>query len=831
MKRLFFLPVVLLAALLLTAGCSASQQAATSPADSSASSETPSDLKPYAKVITDEAETDDGLFTVHRLDEKVYYEIPDSLMNSEMLLVSRIAKTADEIGYGGEKANTHVVRWQRQGQKVLLRVVSYENVADPDEPIYEAVRNANFEPIMMSFDVEALSEDQSGVVIDATPLYESDVPSLGLQQDRREEYEVRSLDTDRTFVSSAKSFPENVEVRAVLTYEAQEPPSNSDTGTISLEMAHSMVLLPKDLMQPRMCDERVGYFNVEQVNYGLDRDRAEEQCFITRWRLEPSDSAAYARGELVEPKKPIVYYIDPATPERYRPYLKQGVEDWNEAFEAAGFKNAIIAKDAPTPEEDPDWSAEDVRYSVIRYFPSQTQNAYGPHVHDPRTGEILESDIGWFHNVSNLVRNWYFVQTAAANPKARATEFSDEVQGQLVRFVAAHEVGHTLGLPHNWGSSFAFPVDSLRSPSFTSTHGTAPSIMDYARFNYIAQPGDGVTNFLADIGTYDKWAIEWGYTRLPQFETAAAEEALLDEWIREHADDPRYFYGQQTGGQVDPRSQREDLGNDAVKASRYGLRNLERIVPNLIEWTYASGEDFDQLEELYGSVLGQWQLYIGHVARQIGGVYETPKTYDQDGLVYTAVPEATQKEAMQFMQEEVFTKPDWLLDPAVLRRIENVGALERVREMQVDALEMLLSPQRLARLIEAEALQGDSTYTPAEMMDDLRAGLWSELESGEAVNPYRRNLQRGHIERLAYLMNEEPDAPPEEYRSYFGYAPFDVSQSDVRPYVRGELKALQRALERAAPRTRDRTTRLHFEDALARVEALLDPRAEMATAE
>jgi hypothetical protein len=812
--------VVLL--LTLGVGCAGAGQATqpTPSADASSDNgEENGDLKPYAEVITDEAESDDGLFTVHRLDEKLYFEIPDSLLDVEMLLVSRIAKTATDIGYGGEKANTQVVRWQRQDDDILLRIVSYENVASEDKPIYEAVRNANFEPIVHAFEVQSLAKDSAGVVIEATDLYTTDIDVLGLQQSRREAYKVKRLDEKRSFLVSAESYPRNIEVRNVLTYDAGEPPSNSSSSTISLEMNHSMVLLPEDPMPPRLADQRVGYFAVEQTDYGRETQKATKRRYITRWRLE-CDGPRDADG-LCTPKKPIVYYIDPATPEQWRPYLKQGVVDWQVAFEAAGFKDAILAKDPPSPEEDPEFSPEDVRYSVIRYFPSETQNAYGPHVHDPRTGEILESDIGWFHNVMNLLRNWYFVQTAASNPKARGVEFDEAVMGELVRFVSAHEVGHTLGLPHNFGSSYAIPVDSLRSPTYTATHGTAPSIMDYARFNYVAQPEDGVTTFTPRVGAYDIWSIKWGYQPVDA-DTPDEAQATLNAWVKERADDPAYFYGRQTLSQIDPRSQREDLTNDAVEASRLGTANLARIVPNLVEWTYREGENYEELEELYGEVLDQWDLFLGHVVRQVGGVYETHKTYDQDGLVYAVVPEATQREAMVFLNEEAFATPEWLLEEDVLRRIEHAGALERVRDSQVDALNLLLDAQRLARLIEADA-RLDETYTPTEMLTDLRQGLWSELERGEAIDAFRRNLQRGYLERLHHLMTEEVEAPPAQWRDVFGFTPVDVSQSDIRAYVRGELTALQREVATAIPRTSDRATVLHLRDTLARVDDILNP--------
>ncbi|GIV61063.1 MAG: glutaminyl-tRNA synthetase [Rhodothermaceae bacterium] len=807
----------------LLAGC-AGTKPATQPAaqPAQARQEQQKKGKSYRDVITEEARSDEGLFTVHRIEEKLYYEIPDSLLERELLLVTRYARTENNIGYGGMKANTQVVRWQKQGKKILLRVVSYENVADENEPIYQAVRNSNFEPIIAAFDIETMNDDSTAYVVEVTNLFTDDVPSLGLPKERRDQFKVRRLDKSRSYIVSARSYPRNIEVRHVLTYEASEPPSNGSTGAISLEMNQSMIVLPEDKMQPRLCDERVGFFSVEMTDYGRDEQKAARRCYITRWRLEPSDPEAWARGELVEPVKPIVYYIDPATPMKWRPYLKQGVEDWNEAFAAAGFKNAIIAKDPPSPEEDPEFSPEDVRYSVIRYFSSPIQNAFGPHVHDPRTGEILESDIGWYHNVMNLLRNWYFVQTAAVNPEAQRIKFEDEVMGQLIRFVAAHEVGHTLGLPHNWGSSYAYPVDSLRSPTFTATHGTAPSIMDYARFNYIAQPGDGVTNFMPRIGEYDKWAIEWGYRPIPEARTPDEERPILNRWVVERADDPRYFYGRQSGARIDPRAQNEDLGDDAVKASTYGLANLKRIVPNLIAWTEENGKNYDDLEELYEQVVAQWNRYAGHVARNIGGVYETYKTYDQEGVVYEPVPEARQREAMAFLNREVFATPTWMLDADVLRRIEHAGAIERVRRLQVGVVELVLDPQRLARMIEAEALMGDATYTPLEMLDDLRAGLWRELARGEAIDPYRRNLQRGYLERLEYLMTEEITPPPAAFREFVGFTPVDVSQSDIRALARGELQTLRREVQRARSRTRDRMTRLHLDDVLARIDAILE---------
>jgi hypothetical protein len=777
--------------------------------------------QPYSKVITDKARSDEGLFTVHKVEDKYYYEIPTSMLGKELLNVTRIARTAEKIGYGGEEVNEQVLRWERKDLKVFLRIVSYNNVASDSLPMAISVKNSNFEPIVFGFDIKAFGKDSS-VVIEATPLFTKDVPALGLDGRSRKEYKITAVDGERTFVESIRSYPINIEARNVITYKAGEAPSNSDVGSISLEINNSMILLPEKRMMPRLMDRRAGYFGIRQTDYGMDEQKATERAYIARWRLEPKDAEAYKRGELVEPVKQIVYYIDPATPAKWRPFLKKGIEDWQVAFETAGFKNAIIAKDAPTKEEDPEWSPEDARYSVIRYFASDVQNAYGPHVSDPRTGEILESDIGWYHNVMNLLRNWYFIQTAAINPEARSVKFKDEVMGELIRFVSSHEVGHTLGLPHNMGSSFAYPVDSLRSPSFTKRMGTAPSIMDYARFNYIAQPGDEGVALMPKIGEYDKYIVNWGYRWIPDAKTTDAEKPTLNKWIVEKADNPVYFYGRQMFNPIDPRAQTEDLGNDAMKASAYGVANLKRIVPNLIKWTSENGKDYDDLEELYRNVLSQWNRYNGHVKSNIGGVFTTHKSYDQAGNVYTPVPESIQKEAMNYLQGETFATPTWMLDENLLKKIEHAGMVDRVRALQSNTLNQLLDPSRISRLIEAEATLGNSTYTPLEMFSDLRKGIWSELGASRTIDPYRRNLQRAFIERMKYLMTEEPTPPTGNFRAFAGFTPIDVSQSDIRPLVRGELKALRSQISASKPS--DTMTRYHLADCIERIDRILDPK-------
>lgn len=786
------------------------------------------EIQPYNKVITKKAKTDKGLFNTHVVGDKHFYEIPDSLLNKEMLMVSRISKTASGIGFGGGKINTQVLRWQKKGKKILLRVVSYGIVAADSLPVHEAVVNSNFEPVLYAFDIKAFKKDSlaPATVIEVNSLFEKDVNALGMPEFYRKRYKVSRLDDSRSYIDSIRSYPKNIEARHVKTYLAKASPSNGSLGSISIEINNSMILLPEVPMKRRYFDKRVGWFARGQVDYGLDAQESKTIRYLDRWRLEvkEADKEKYAAGELVEPKKQIVYYIDRATPKQWVPFIKKGIEDWQVAFEAAGFKNAIIAKDPPTKEEDPDWSPEDVRYSVVRYLASPIPNANGPHVSDPRSGEILESDINWYHNVMSLLRNWYFVQTAAINPDAQGVAFKDEVMGRLIRFVSSHEVGHTLGLPHNMGSSVAYPVDSLRSASFTKKFGTAPSIMDYARFNYVAQPGDEGVALMPDIGVYDKYAIQWGYKPIPA-ESAEDEKPILDKWILKHAGDPYYRFGhQQIGDVVDPSSQTEDLGDDAIKASTYGIANLKRIVPKLVEWTAEDGKNYDDLQTLYGQVLTQYNRYMGHVSNNIGGVYENHKTYEQEGAVYTYVSKEHQKNCMNFLQKELFATPEWMLDTDLFSKIEYSGSVERIRRMQERTLNNTLRLGKMARLIENETMNGKNAYTILEMMKDLRTGIWSELRSGSTIDTYRRNLQKAHIDRLAYLMTAKNEVKKPDFGGYQKSTPINTSQSDIRSIARAELNILKRQAKNAITRTSDSMSKYHLQDAVQRIDMILDPK-------
>ena len=779
----------------------------------------------YEKVVTKEMKTDEGLFKVHSLDDTFLFEVPDSLLNREMLMVTRIAKTANGIGFGGGKANTQVLRWERKKKKILLRIVSHSVVADTILPVHEAVVNSNFEPVLFSFPIKAFNKDTTAVVIDATSLFSTDVKPLGFPQFYRKRYGVTRIDKSRSYIDRVSSYPQNIETRHVKTYFASKSPSNGSVGSISIEMSNSMILLPKVPMKRRYFDERVGWFARGQVDYGLDAQRSKTVTYLDRWRLEvkEEDLAKFKAGELVEPKKQIVYYVDRATPEVWRKYIKQGIEDWQVAFEAAGFKNAIIAKDPPSKEEDPEWSPEDVRYSVVRYLASPIPNANGPHVSDPRSGEILESDINWYHNVMSLLRNWYFVQTAAINPEAQTIEFKDEVMGRLVRFVSSHEVGHTLGLPHNMGSSSAYPVDSLRSASFTKKFGTAPSIMDYARFNYIAQPEDKGVALMPDIGPYDKHAIEWGYRPILD-KTAVDEKTTLNKWILDRADNLMYRFGhQQAGGVVDPSSQTEDLGDDAIKAGSYGIKNLQRILPNIEKWTTKDGENYDEMATMYGQVLSQFNRYMGHVTANIGGVYEYYKTSNQEGAIYTHVAKSHQKNALNFINKELFSTPTWMIDKNIYAKTQFSGAIEKIGSVQTRTLYNILDSGRMARMIENQTMNGSKAYSLVAMFSDLRKGVWSELYTGKTIDTYRRNLQRAHINRLDYLLNTAKNQRGAN-RGYFKQSTVNIGQSDIKAMVRGELNRIKREIRAAVSKASNTTSRYHLQDAIARIDMALDPK-------
>lgn len=774
-------------------------------------------IRPYDRVITKEAKTDEGLFTVHRIGDRLFYEIPQDKLGRELLWVSQIARTTLGAGYGGQAAGNRVVRWERRGDRILLRSVSYDVVADPSSPIAKAVEAANNDAIIMAFNVEA--EKDGNPVIDVSRLFTTDVTEFS----GRTRVGARSFDASRSFIDRAVSFPENIEVEATHTYN--NPPAEAGgrgnapgggrgrgqslrPGSHTVVMHYSMVLLPEKPMQPRLYDHRVGYFSTSKIDYSADEHRAPQRRYITRWRLEKKDPNA----ALSEPVKPITYYIDPATPAKWVPYLKAGVESWNEAFEAAGFKNAVVAKDAPTPQEDPDWSPEDARYSVIRWLPSTIENASGPHIHDPRSGEILETDIQFYHNVMNLARNWYFVQVGALDPRAQKLPLPDELMGKLVQYVAAHEVGHTLGFQHNMKASSMYTLAQVRDAKWVKENGHTPTLMDYSRFNYVAQPEDriAVEDLIPKIGPYDKWATMWGYKPIPGATSPEAEKKTLDEWARQQDKTPWLRFSTQGSAGTDPGELTEAVGDEnAVQATTLGMKNLERVATMLLSATTTRpGEPFDDLAEVYGRMLGQWSLEMNHVAAIVGGYNSQQKHIGQEGVRFNLIPKTKQESAVTYLVDNAFHAPRWALNPEILRRIEPVGVLDRIESAQTRVLNSLLSSGRINRLVEQEAVDGPAAYAPLDFLEDIRKGVFSEVYGAtvQPIDPYRRNLQRAYVETLSNRVNGA-----------------QAQSDDVRAFFRGELKALEADLQQNARISTDRATTLHVEDLRQQIARALDP--------
>jgi hypothetical protein len=782
-------------------------------------------------VITDRAVTDTGGITTHRVDERWFFELPDSLVRRDMLFVSRIAGVPAGIGgfvSAGQSVEERLVRWERQGDRIVLRSLSVDSYADDSLPIAISVASNNTGAILAAFPVQAYGRDSASFVLDVTDFFAGETPGIsGLTAAQRRQYQVRRLDPARSFVTAVKSFPSNVEVRHTQTFEAAEPPGDRSGGAISLDMRQSIVLLPKVPMRPRYADSRAGFFTVSRINYGLDEQKAAEQTFIRRWRLEPKDPAAYARGELVEPVKPIVYYLDPATPAKWRPYVRQGIEDWQKVFEKAGFRNAIIAKDPPTAQEDPDWDAEDIRYSVVRWAASTVRNAVGPSTSDPRTGEIIESDITWYHNHMRSYRNRLMIETGAANPAARSLEIPEDLMGETMRKVITHEVGHALGLPHNMIASSSFPVDSLRSKSFVNRYGVSATIMDYARQNYVAQPGDGLAplDFVRRLGPFDDFIVNWGYRVFPATRSAEEERPILNRLLSEQSGPMPYRYLPQYLAGIDPRSQTEDIGDDPIAASRFGVANLKRVVPNLAQWTGRAGQDQADLAEIYSETLGIWSLYMGHVAALVGGVEVDLKTSDQAGAVYRPVSGERQRAAVAFLAREVFVTPSWLIPSSILSRIGPQTGGAALATRQANVLVSLLDARRLARIEGGAALGKEASYSLVQYFSDLHAAVWQGGEPDEG----RRLLQRVYLERLEALMQPPAAAPPAATGGGSQPPPAllvtpNVSRSDVPSLAGSQLRSLRENARRLALQSASRgIVRAHYQDIVRRIDVILDP--------
>ncbi len=792
--------------------------------------------KPYKEVITDKAITQKGLFTVHKVEDKYYFEIPESVMGREIMAVTRISKAATGAGYGGEESNTNTLRFEKgPDNRVFLKVVTTINPTDSTMAISTAFRNSNVEPIAAAFDVKAFSKDSSGVIIDVTDFFKGDNQVVSMDPSQKRSYNFSSLAIDRSYIEKISTFPINTEIRSVKTFNAtgaspfaspspfpsSSLPAASAAGAVTVELNTSMILLPQQPMLRRAFDPRVGYFADQFVVYDDAQQRVENSTFAIRWRLEPKpeDMEKYKRGELVEPKKPIVYYIDPATPRKWRKFLIQGINDWQIAFEKAGWKNAIVGKE--WPENDPNMSLEDARFSVLRYFASETQNAYGPQVHDPRSGEILESHIGWYHNVMKLLHDWYMIQAGAVDPRARKMEFDDDLMGELIRFVSSHEVGHTLGLRHNMGSSSRTPVEKLRDKAWVEANGHTASIMDYARFNYVAQPEDNITTkgLYPRIGDYDKWAIEWGY-RYTGAKDVEEDRKITNKWVLDRLpNNPRLWFGGE-GQNFDPRAQTEDLSDNSVKASEYGIKNLKRIIQNLPEWTKKEGDYYRNLAGMYTQVTGQFNRYMNHVAKSVGGIQETFKSIEEQGNVYEPTPKATQKEAVAFIDKQLFETPTWLVDKDILNKISQPSVNESVQSVQSNVLSSLLSGSRLNRMLTSASRFGTSTYSVDELMTDVKNSIWAELKTKKPIDAWRRNLQKSYVDIVAGLVN--PTTPVVVSASPFAPQIPNIKNTDIPSVARAYLSMVNAEIVAALPATTDKLSKYHLQDVSARIKEALD---------
>lgn len=782
-------------------------------------------LKPYAQVITPKAKSSFGFLTVHKVDNNYFFEIPDSMLNRDILIVNRISKAPtsrqkSRVGYPGDILGSKVIRFENKDNKrILVREYSYRERSENKDGMFQSVRNSNTQPIVANFGIETIKKDSltRNYVINVSVFLQKENPLFSFDADSKEYIGLLNMVGEGTYIDTLKAFPKNIEISTTVTYQSKKGMSNVgflETGSpripLTYELNSSMVLLPEVPMKARLFDPRVGYFTVGYTDFDSNPQGIEYKKLITRWRLEPKNEAAYLRGELVEPKKPITIYIDPATPKKWVPYLIQGVNDWQVAFEKAGFKNAIYALEAPT--DDPSWSLEDARHSAIVYKPSDIPNASGPHINDPRTGEILETHINWYHNVMSLLRDWYMIQAGTIDEAARKMQLDDELMGQLIRFVSSHEVGHTLGLRHNFGSSHTVPVEKLRDKAWVEANGHTPSIMDYARFNYVAQPEDGITRagIFPRIGIYDKWSIEWGYRWLPQFQTPEDEVAFSNQSIiKKLKTDVRYTFGTESDPN-DPRNQSEDLGDDSMLASLYGIKNLKRIVPQILTWSYEPNKSYAGAGEIYSGVVSQFNRYLGHVTKNVAGIYSNSITVEQtDEIAREFVPANIQKRAIAFLNEQLFTTPEWLIDRQLMEKAK-ILPVNVICSLQSGVLARLINKNTLDKMSENEILNGKKAYTSAQMFNDLKKVIWSNLGQSDI---YKRNMQKAYVENLINLLDKKGNAD----KNASGKRP---AYSEAPAIAHGQLTELKRLTTSAASMTSG-TAKGHYQNLITLIDTAL----------
>ena len=772
-----------------------------------------STIKPYSQVISPNFSSKEGLFAVHEYKDTVYFEIPDSLLGRDIEVINRLSSGPGGTGiYAGEVLDERTIQFEHNPADSTIRI-RYDLVissADSGSDIFKAVTASNVNPVVASFPIKAYNASHTSYVIDMSRWLKDSKAVVNTVNPANDLVKRGGVAGFRDFtIDFIHVYPINVEIAVSKNAESRIPGLPQGTPA-SLTSISSFVELPAVPMQQRIADPRVGFFADQEYHFSDNQQRVEDRRFVLRWRLEPRDEdrQRWLNGEVVEPKKPIVIYIDPATPKHWRPYLIAGINDWQKAFEQAGFKDAIFGRE--WPEGDSTMHMDDARYSFVNYLPSEISNAYGPQVHDPRSGEIIQTHIGWYHNVMQLLHEWYMVQAGAVDPRARHAKFDDSLMGQLIRFVSSHEVGHTLGLRHNMGSSSRTPVDSLRSRRYLALHGHTSSIMDYARFNYVAQPEDNLSEDLLfpHIGEYDRWAIKWGYMR------AADRNAEQDKmWMRKLVTDSlsanaRLWFGadNRETGRADPRCQSEDLGDDAAKAGSYGIRNLKRILPNLPAWTHEEGGTYDQMSEMYASLKDQFTRYMQQVITNIGGVYTTPRGEDEKGYVFAPAPATKQAEAVAFFNRELFTTPTWLLDERVTRFASQPSSPNFLEDLQVRVLNSLLDIGKINQILANERQFPTEAYQLTDYFSALHKGIWSELRTGKPIDPYRRNLQKSYFASLQDILLSTKA---------------EQTESDAFSLIRADILQLQSEIATDLPRVTDQMTKYHLQDLQVRIKKTL----------